>query len=232
MAFVADRFETAPEVDIRISGTESEAMRSVAAAIRRELAEFPGVYGIADSLTSGKAEMILKVTPAGEALGITLADLGTQVRQAFYGEEVQRIQRGQDDVRLMVRYTEQERRSLDSLYDLRIRTANGGEVPFTTVAEVRYGQGFPVIERTNGTRFAWVTAEVDPTVTSGTAVLACPRLRIPAKHRCPASRRFLLVQEHRGAVGTGRHAGAALSFRATGHLRTARHAAGLLHAAP
>ena len=116
--------------------------------------------------------MILTVTPAGEALGITLADLGTQVRQAFYGEEAQRIQRGRDDIRLMVRYTEQERRSLDSLYDLRIRTVDGGEVPFTTVAEVRYGQGFPVIERTNGTRFAWVTAEVDPSVTSGTAVLA------------------------------------------------------------
>ena len=172
VAFVTTRVPTFPTIDIRISGTESNAMRSVAAAIRRELAEFPGVFGITDSLTSGKPEMILTVTPAGEALGITLADLGTQVRQAFYGEEVQRIQRGEDDIRLMVRYTEQERRSLDSLYDLRIRTANGGEVPFTTVAEVRYGQGFPVIERTNGTRFAWVTAEVDPSVTSGTAVLA------------------------------------------------------------
>ena len=172
VAFVTDRVEALPTIDIRISGTDSEAMRSVAAAIRRELAEFPGVFGIADSLNSGKPEMILTVTPAGEALGVTLADLGTQVRQAFYGEEVQRIQRGEDDIRLMVRYTEQERRSLDALYDLRIRTANGGEVPFTTVAEVRYGQGFPVIERTNGTRFAWVTAEVDPTVTSGAAVLA------------------------------------------------------------
>ena len=172
VAFVTDRIEGAPEIDIRIGGTESEAMRSVAAAIRRELAEFPGVFGIADSLNSGKPEMILKVTPAGEALGITLADLGTQVRQAFYGEEVQRIQRGRDDIRMMVRYTDEERRSLESLYDLRIRTANGGEVPFATVADVRYGQGFPVIERTDGTRFAWVTAEVDPTVTSGSAVLA------------------------------------------------------------
>ncbi|MYF51448.1 MAG: hypothetical protein F4220_15045 [Gammaproteobacteria bacterium] len=172
VAFVTDRIQGAPEIDIRIGGTDSEAMRSVAAAIRQELAEFPGVYEVADSLNSGKPEMILTVTPAGEALGITLADLGTQVRQAFYGEEAQRIQRGRDDIRLMVRYTEQERRSLDSLYDLRIRTADGGEVPFTTVAEVRYGQGFPVIERTNGTRFAWVTAEVDPSVTSGTAVLA------------------------------------------------------------
>ena len=172
VAFVTDRIETAPEIDIRIGGTDSEAMRSVAAAIRSELAEFPGVFGIADSLNSGKPELILKVTAAGEALGITLADLGTQVRQAFYGEEVQRIQRGRDDIRMMVRYTEQERRSLESLYDLRIRTANGGEVPFTTVAEARYGQGFPVIERTDGTRFAWVTAEVDPTVTSGAAVLA------------------------------------------------------------
>ncbi|MDE0368185.1 MAG: efflux RND transporter permease subunit [Gammaproteobacteria bacterium] len=172
LAFVTDRIPGAPEIDIRIGGTEWDEMRAVAAAIRGQLGEFPGVYEIADSLNTGKPEIRLSVTPAGEALGITLADLGRQVRQAFYGEEAQRIQRGRDDIRIMVRYTEQERRSLESLYGLRIRTPDGGEVPFAIVAEVDAGRGFPEIERTNGTRFAWVTADVDPAVTSAAAVLA------------------------------------------------------------
>ena len=172
LAFVTDRVPGAPEIDIRISGDDWDEMRAVATAIRRQLGEYPGVYDIADSLTSGKPEIKLSVTPAGEALGITLADLGRQVRQAFYGEEAQRIQRGLDDVRIMVRYTEQERRSLDSLYGLRIRTPEGAEVPFAIVAEAQAGRGFPQIERTNGKRFAWIAAEVDTSVTSADAVLA------------------------------------------------------------
>ena len=172
LAFITDRVPGAPDIDIRIGGNDRDEMLAVAAAIRRQLAEFPGVYEVTDSLTSGKPEVKLSVTPAGEALGITLADLGRQVRQAFYGEEAQRIQRGRDDIRIMVRYTEEERRSLESLYGLRIRTPDGGEVPFATVADVESGRGFPVIERTNGRRFAWITAEVDPAVTSAAAVLA------------------------------------------------------------
>ena len=172
LSFATRRIQVEPEIDIRIAGTDWAAMRAVAAAIRQRLGDFPGVYDIADSLNTGKPEIKLSVTPAGEALGITLAELGRQVRQAFYGEEAQRIQRGRDDIRIMVRYTEQERSSLESLYALRIRTPHGGEVPFATVARVEAGRGFSVIERTDGTRFAWVTAEVDPKATSSAAVLA------------------------------------------------------------
>ena len=172
LAFLTDRIMGQPEIEIRIGGTDWDAMRAVVAVIRGQLGEFPGVYEIADSLSTGKPEIKLSVTPAGEALGITLADLGRQVRRAFYGEEAQRIQRGREDVRIMVRYTEEERRSLESLYELRIRTPEGDEVPFATVAEMEAGRGFSVIERTNGTRFVRVTAEVDPKVTSGAAVLA------------------------------------------------------------
>ena len=172
LSFITDRIASQPDVDIRIAGTDWSDLRAVAAAIRAELASVPGVYDIADSLNTGKAELKLSMTPAGEALGISLADLGRQVRQAFYGEEAQRVQRGPDDVRVMVRYSEQERRSLASLYSLRVRTPAGGEVPFATVAEVESGRGFSSIGRTNGVRFAWVTAEVDPTTTSAAAVLA------------------------------------------------------------
>ncbi|MDE0350579.1 MAG: efflux RND transporter permease subunit [Gammaproteobacteria bacterium] len=170
LSFVTAR--VASQLDIRISGNDWDDLRAVAAAIRAELGEFPGVYDIADSLSTGKTELKLSVTPAGEALGISLSDLGRQVRQAFYGEEAQRVQRGPEDIRIMVRYTEQERRSLESLYALRVRTPAGGEVPFATVAEVETSRGISTIERTDGIRYAWVVAEIDRTVTSAAAVLA------------------------------------------------------------
>ena len=86
---------------------------------------------MADSFREGKREVKLGIKPAAELLGLTLTDLARQVRQAFYGEEAQRIQRGRDDVRVMVRYPEDERRSLGDLENMRIRTPEGGEVFFS-----------------------------------------------------------------------------------------------------
>ena len=170
--FITERIERDPEIWIRFAGEHIDNLRDIANEFRAELLQYPGVFGIQDTLRTGKAELELSVTPAGEALGITLSDLGRQVRQAFYGEEAQRIQRGRDDVRLMVRYPEEQRRSLDSLYSLRIRTPEGGEVPFASVAEVRSGRGLAEIQRTNGSRTVDVSAEVDPRVTSAEAVMA------------------------------------------------------------
>ncbi|MYE49106.1 MAG: hypothetical protein F4X96_06705 [Gammaproteobacteria bacterium] len=172
LSFITERIERDPEIWIRFAGENIGDLRRIADEFRGELLQYPGVFGIADSLRDGKAELELSVTPAGEALGITLADLGRQVRQAFYGEEAQRIQRGRDDVRLMVRYPEEQRRSLDSLFSLRVRTPEGGEVPFATVAEVSGGRGLAEIQRTNGSRTVDVSAEVDPRLTSAEAVMA------------------------------------------------------------
>ena len=86
------------------------------------------------------------IKPAAETLGLTLQHLGNQVRQAFYGEEAQRIQRGRDDIRVMVRYPRDDRRSLGDLENMRIRTPNGGEVPFSQVAQVEPGRGFASIQ--------------------------------------------------------------------------------------
>ena len=172
LSFTTERIERAPEIWVRFYGENIGDLGSIAGEFRGELLQYPGVYGILDTLRTGKAELELSVTPAGEALGITLSDLGRQVRQAFYGEEAQRIQRGRDDVRLMVRYPEEQRRSLDSLYSLRIRTPEGGEAPFASVAEVKSGRGLAEIQRTNGSRTVDVSAEVDPRITSAEAVMA------------------------------------------------------------
>ena len=172
LSHISERINVGNDIGIRIYGGDMEALRAVADALRRKLSEYPGLSEIADSFRAGKEELKLSVTPAGEALGVTLTDLGRQVRQAFYGEEAQRIQRGRDDVRIMVRYTAEERRSLQSLYSLRVRTPNGGDAPFGTVAEVQAGRGISTIVRTRGARSINITARVDPLVITAGAVMA------------------------------------------------------------
>ena len=103
---------------------------------------------------------------------MTLANLARQVRQAFYGEEVQRIQRGRDYVRVMVRYTADERQSLSTLNNMRIRTIDGSEVPFQTVASAELGRGFSTIRRADRQRIVNVVADVDRSQLTSNEVLA------------------------------------------------------------
>lgn len=170
--FETERVATAADIDIRLSGDDLATLGEVAAAIRSALAAYPGVFDVTDSFRAGNRELQLSVTPAGEALGITLSDLGRQVRRAFYGEETQRIQRGREDVRIMVRLTEDERHTLESLFNLHIRTSGGVTVPLRTVANVQEGRGFASVSRANGNPYVSVTASVDPTQLSAASVLA------------------------------------------------------------
>ena len=172
LEFTADRLDIDSGIEIRLSGADLTVLHAASLALRDKLAEYPGVYSIADTYQQGKEELNLSITPQGEALGLTLSDLGRQVRQAFYGEEAQRVQRGRDDVRIMVRYTAAERGSIDSVYGLRIRVPSGGEVPFRTVAEVERGRGLSSITRVDGERSITVTAKVDLIQTSARSVLS------------------------------------------------------------
>jgi len=166
------------DVDVQLAGPDLDRLRDAADELKARLAEYAGLYDISDSFRAGKEEMQLGIKPAAETLGLTLQDLGRQVRQAFYGEEAQRIQRGRDDIRVMVRYPEADRRSLGDLENMRIRTPNGGEVPFSQVAEVEPGRGFASIRRVNRNRAVNVTAAVDPAITSVAAVIADIESRI------------------------------------------------------
>lgn len=172
LSFNASSFSIGAEIDIQLEGGDLEELRDVATKIRSRLGDYPGVVDIGDSFRAGKKEIQLDILPAGEALGLTLGMLAGQVRQAFYGEEVQRIQRGRDDVRVMLRYTESERRTLSSLNGMRIRTSEGSEVPFATVAQATLGRGFSTIKRIDGRRVVNVTADVDRTVITANEILA------------------------------------------------------------
>ena len=159
------------DVDVQLSGTDLERLRAAADRIKDRLGTYTGVYAIADSIRTGKAEMRLDIRPAAETLGLRLQDLARQVRQAFYGEEAQRIQRGRDEVRVMVRYPRDERRSAGDLENMRIRTPGGAAVPFSLVAQMEPGRGFASIRRVDRNRSVNVTASVDPQVSSASRVI-------------------------------------------------------------
>lgn len=172
-------FSAGEPINIELRGGDIESLTQAAANLRQLLANYRGVTDITDSFRAGKQEVQLSLRDEARLLGLTQMDLARQVRQAFYGEEVQRIQRGRDDVRVMVRYTNEERHSIASLDEMRIRTRDGIEVPFSAVADVTWDRGFATIQRTDRKRVVTVTAELDRHVTTPEQVLADVELRLP-----------------------------------------------------
>ncbi len=151
-----------PPLSFRLNGNNYQALEAAAAELERELGSYAGVFEVQNSAVSGGDEIRLTIKPEAEALGLTLISLGRQVRQAFYGEEAQRIQRGKDELKVMVRYPEEQRRSIADLENMRIRTPAGDEVPFSSVAEVSFGESFSSIRRQNRERTVTVSANIDP----------------------------------------------------------------------
>ncbi len=151
-----------PPLSFRLNGNNYRALEAAAAELERELGSYAGVFEVQNSAVSGGDEIGLTIKPEAEALGLTLVSLGRQVRQAFYGEEAQRIQRGKDELKVMVRYPEEQRRSIADLENMRIRTPAGDEVPFSSVAEVSFGESYSSIRRQNRERTVTVSANIDP----------------------------------------------------------------------
>jgi multidrug efflux pump subunit AcrB len=151
------------DVLVFLSSANPKMLDAGVEAARAQLATYPGAYDISDLKRGGRPELILKMKPSAETMSVTLADVARQVRQGFYGEEVQRIPRGRDNVRVMVRYPLEERRSIDNLTDMRIRTPTGKEVPFDGVAEAQYGTGYAYIRREHRqrTNYAWASLTED-----------------------------------------------------------------------
>jgi multidrug efflux pump subunit AcrB len=150
-----------PAISMQLIGTNIDQVGRAAKELERRIRQYEGVYDIRNSYERGTPEIKLNIKPEAEALGLTLADLARQVRAGFYGEEVQRVQRGQDEVKVMVRFPRDERDSVGYLDNMRIRTPDGGRVPFHAVAEVEYAESPTTIRRFDRERSVRVSAEVD-----------------------------------------------------------------------
>jgi multidrug efflux pump subunit AcrB len=170
ITFQSDLFSAGNPVEVHLSLDDHEQLLAVADDLKQELGKYPGVFDVSDSFLPGKGEMQLKLKPAARSLGLTLNDLAQQVRHAFYGAEALRLQRDQDEVKVLIRYPDQERRSLGHVEEMRIRTPDGLEVPFRQVAEVKMEQGYASIERAQRLRVIKVTADVDESVANANEV--------------------------------------------------------------
>jgi multidrug efflux pump subunit AcrB len=160
LSFRAEFGRGGEPVDIRLRGQDVEALGAISKEIQTFLADYKGVFDIRDNLEDGKQEIRLKIKPAAEHYGLTMSDLGQQARQAFFGAEAQRIQRGREDIRVMVRYPKDERRSLAALYNMRIRTPDGIGVPFSEVADIEIGRAPTSIIRYDRNRTVAVQADI------------------------------------------------------------------------
>ena len=159
-------------VAFQLRGNNIEQLIAAATELKRKLAAFQGVYDIEDSYSDGNREIIVALTANGESLGFTSSDVARQVRQAFYGAEAQRILRGTEEVKVIVRYPLASRRSVDDLQNMHLRSPSGVMVPFAEIATVEFIVGSPSITRIDQFRSVSVSAEVDPAVIEAHQVIA------------------------------------------------------------
>ncbi|WP_339721791.1 efflux RND transporter permease subunit [uncultured Paraglaciecola sp.] len=172
ITYRAELGRSSDPIDVQLSGNSQATLQEIADQIKSRLATYPTVFEIADSLSDGKEELQIELTQQGKALGLTRVNVSNQVRNAFFGSQVQRIQRGRDDVRVMVRLPINERRSLSDLQNILVQTPSGGSVPLSHVATLIPGKSPSEIRRIDRYRTVSVTADVEKLNTNMTVLQA------------------------------------------------------------
>ncbi|MEM9017785.1 MAG: efflux RND transporter permease subunit, partial [Verrucomicrobiota bacterium] len=148
-------------IEIRLRSQDVEDLKDASDVVKDRLASYEGLFDITDSLDQSRDEIQLRIRPEAEQFGLTMSNLARQVRQAFFGEEIQKIQRGRNEVRVMLRYPVEDRHSLAALETMMIRTDDGRAVPFTSVADAIVVQSYPRIERIDRSRAVEISADAD-----------------------------------------------------------------------
>ncbi|MFC3120460.1 efflux RND transporter permease subunit [Agaribacter flavus] len=149
------------DLSLEFSSKDVDALRAVSKELKRYLETYDGVSEVNDSFSGGSDEIQLALKPQAEALGISLSQLAQQVRFGFFGAEAQRIQRDDEEVKVMIRYPKEERNSVGHLENMRVRAPNGDDIPFSQVADVTLAKGYSTIERVDGERAISVTAKLN-----------------------------------------------------------------------
>lgn len=152
------------DLDFEFSSNNIQALANVTAELRSYLEAYAGVSEINDTFSGGSDEIRLEVKPQAEALGISLAQLAQQVRYGFFGAEAQRIQRQDEEVKVMVRYPQDQRNSIGNLENMRVRAPNGDNIPFSQVADIELSKGYSSIIRVDGSRSITVTGKVNKAI--------------------------------------------------------------------
>ena len=165
-------------LELQLQGQDLEMLRLAAQDVKRSLAQMRGVQDISDSFNSGGRELDIHVTAEGEALGLGDVDLARQVRQAFFGAEIQRVQRGRNEVRVYVRLPAADRSQVESLNGLWIRLPDGRKVPFSVVGTAHETTGLSTINRIDRKRVVTVQADINKMVVEPSEVINLLQARV------------------------------------------------------
>ncbi len=158
------------DISINLSHADDAKLNAAVTQLSTVLGKIEGVAEIETSAEPGKRQLNFTLTSVGVAAGLTVNDLAHYIRQSYFGEEVQRIQRGGNEVKVYVRLPEAKRKSLADLVNLRIPLPNGEDVALRSVARVTETRSYASINRVDGSRIITVSADVDEAVTTPTTV--------------------------------------------------------------
>ena len=155
-----------PDIEVELTHPDENILNQAAGDLKTALNAIKGTVEVSDSYDIGKREYVFELTPEGHAVGLTPAELGQQLRAAFFGLEAQRLQRGQSELIIYVRYPKEERENPATLNQMRIKLSNGNIVPLTTVAKIKPQQGYSSINSVDGRRIVSVTSDVNTEITT------------------------------------------------------------------
>lgn len=172
ITFRAEIGRSSDPIQVQLKASSLETLKEITDKVKVRLATYPTVFDIEDSLSDGKEELQIELTEQGKALGLTRVSISREVRSSFFGSQVQRIQRGRDDVRVMVRLPLNERRTTADLENILVKTPNGGSVPLSHVARLIPGKSPATISRIDRFRTANVRADVEKQNTNMTVLQA------------------------------------------------------------
>lgn len=172
VSFVSSMVDGGADIGIDLSHRDEAELARAVDALATALSAIEGVEEVETGLDAGKRQIEFTLTPEGAAAGLTTQDIARQIRQAFFGEEVQRIQRGREEVRVYVRLPSSQRTSLASLEDFRVRLSDGTDIPLTTVADLTETVSPTAITRVDGRQRISVEASANESVTTPNAVMA------------------------------------------------------------
>jgi multidrug efflux pump subunit AcrB len=166
LTYRAELGRTGSPINMQLMGPDLDTLKVIAGQVKEKLATYPSVFEISDSLSNGKEELQIVLNAQGNAMGLTGSDVTRQVRSAFFGTEIERIQRGRDDVRVSIKFPRSERESVSNLSDMLIETPKGGQVPLSHIASLVPGKSPSAIKRIDRYRTVNVTADVDKKTTN------------------------------------------------------------------
>ena len=160
------------DIEVQITGPSLVAVKSAALALKNVLIDIPGVSGVEDDMPYGREQIILRLTPTGEALGLSVENLGRQLRAGYEGYLVQVMADNNDEVEVRVVLPDDERNRLDSLNEFEVMLPGGGTVPFANIVTLQTRRGFDSIRHVEGNLAITVTGDVDDAVNNDNRIIA------------------------------------------------------------